>query len=273
MKLRAAAWAGTLCLILLAASCSRSTPANTTSSQAQPTPDQTPQQSATPAADEAKTPEKSNPAPVLKKHTTKPEARADTAQNVPPAPPPPPVILPAGTVLTVRINDAVSAKTSKPGDKFTASTTQPVALQGRTVIPAGSSVMGTVDAAKQGGKISGESSLSLRLTAVLVQGTSYPISTGPFVQQAKGKGSRTAKIGAGSAAAGALIGGLSGGGKGALIGSAVGAGAGVAGSAFTGNKELNIPAESILQFPLAQPLRLQTAGNNSQQPAPNQEEK
>jgi hypothetical protein len=49
---------------------------------------------------------------------------------------------------------------------------------------------------------------------------------------------------------GALIGGLAGGGKGALIGALAGAGAGTAGAAFTGNKEIVIPAEDRLTFRL-----------------------
>jgi hypothetical protein len=50
---------------------------------------------------------------------------------------------------------------------------------------------------------------------------------------------------------------LAGGGKGALIGGLAGAGAGTAGTAFTGNKEIVIPAETLLTFRLEQsvPLR------------------
>ena len=99
MKLRAAAWAGTQGLTILAASCSRSTPANTTSSQGQPITDQAPPTSSAPAAHEAVTPEKSNVTQVLKKHRLKPEARADMAQRVPPALPPAPVIVPVITCL------------------------------------------------------------------------------------------------------------------------------------------------------------------------------
>jgi hypothetical protein len=51
-----------------------------------------------------------------------------------------------------------------------------------------------------------------------------------------------------------VIGGLAGGGKGALIGAAAGAGAGTAGAAYTGNKEIVLPAESTLSFKLAEPL-------------------
>ena len=89
-------------------------------------------------------------------------------------------------------------------------------------------------------------------------------STGFLLQEAKGKASRTAKFGAGGGAAGALIGGIAGGGKEALIGAAAGAGAGagVAGSGFTGNKDLTIPAESVLQFKLTQPQRLAAGGTH-----------
>jgi hypothetical protein len=45
-----------------------------------------------------------------------------------------------------------------------------------------------------------------------------------------------------------------GGGKGALIGAALGAGAGTAGSAYTGEKEIVLPAESALSFTLTEPV-------------------
>jgi hypothetical protein len=60
----------------------------------------------------------------------------------------------------------------------------------------------------------------------------------------------------GGAGGGALIGGLAGGGKGALIGAALGAGAGTAGSAYTGEKEIVLPAESALSFKLTEPVTI-----------------
>jgi hypothetical protein len=70
----------------------------------------------------------------------------------------------------------------------------------------------------------------------------------------KGKGKRTAAMVGGGGGGGALIGGLAGGGKGALIGGLVGAGAGTAGAAFTGNKDIVIPAESVVTFHLTAPV-------------------
>ncbi len=60
----------------------------------------------------------------------------------------------------------------------------------------------------------------------------------------------------GGAGLGALIGGLAGGGKGALIGAAAGAGAGTAGTAFTGNKEIVLPAETAVAFKLQESLKI-----------------
>ena len=84
----------------------------------------------------------------------------------------------------------------------------------------------------------------------------YHLSTMTMAQTSKGKGKRTAAMTGGGAAGGALIGGLAGGGKGALIGGAIGAGAGVAGSAFTGNRDIEMPAESAVSFQMTSSVKL-----------------
>jgi hypothetical protein len=60
----------------------------------------------------------------------------------------------------------------------------------------------------------------------------------------------------GGAGAGALIGALAGGGKGAAIGALAGGGAGTAGAAFTGNKNIVLPAESALSFKLTEAVEV-----------------
>jgi hypothetical protein len=178
----------------------------------------------------------------------------------PPKPKPQPLVVPAGTALTVKLGQSLSSKTSQEGQTFTATMAQPVTVGGKRAIPAGSAVSGTVVSAKAKGKFKGEGELSLTLTSVAIGGRTYDIQTSPFSSTVKGKGKRTAVTTGGGAAGGALIGGLAGGGKGAGIGALIGAGAGLAGGALTGNKQVELPAESALTFRLSAPLTLPPGG-------------
>jgi len=184
------------------------------------------------------------------------ETTLPAAAAAPAAPPPQPIIVPAGTGLVVTVDQALSSKTSQAGQTFLATVARPVTVEGVTAIPKGSSVTGTVITAKEKGKIKGEGQLSLALTSITVRGKNYSIQTGTLDSTVKGKGKRTAATTGGGAAGGALIGGLAGGGKGAGIGALVGAGAGLVGGALTGNKQIEIPAETALTFTLSSSLTL-----------------
>jgi BON domain len=179
----------------------------------------------------------------------------DNETSVPP-PPPPPIVVPAGTDLVVILSQALGSKLSQTGQTFLATTAQPVSVNGQVAIPKGSTVNGTVVAAKEKGKIKGEGQLTLTLRSVTINGQTYPIQTVAYDSTIKGKGKRTAVTTGGGAAGGALIGGLAGGGKGAGIGALVGAGAGFVGGTFTGNKQIELPAETAVTFPLSAPLTL-----------------
>ena len=120
----------------------------------------------------------------------------------------------------------------------------------------GRSASGVVVDAKPLGRFKGGASLQLRLTSIAVGGSEQSISTSSVVRTATGKGKRTAVLAGGGAALGALIGGLAGGGKGAGIGALAGGGAGAGGAAFTGNKDIVLPAESALSFKLEQPIEV-----------------
>jgi hypothetical protein len=73
----------------------------------------------------------------------------------------------------------------------------------------------------------------------------------------KGKGKRSTAMIGGGAGLGMLIGGIASGGTGLLIGGLAGGGAGTAAAGLTGNRDLDIPAESIVHFRLADDLTLQ----------------
>ena len=168
-----------------------------------------------------------------------------------------PIVVPAGTALTVRLGQAVGSKISQAGQSFSGTLASAIVVGGKTAIPAGTAVSGTVTDAKPLGRFAGGASLSLKLDSINLGGSDRAIQTAAVTQSAKGKGKRTAVMAGGGAALGALIGGLAGGGKGAAIGAVAGGGAGTGGAAFTGNKDIVLPAESALTFSLSQPIEIQ----------------
>ena len=201
-------------------------------------------------------------APGATPAATTPEAApaaAPVAEQAPPPPPPAPIVIPAGTDIVFRMGSTLSSKTTQTGQTFTGTLANGIAVKGKLVVPAGSGVTGTVSEAKSAGKFKGEAILAIRLVSVNIKGVPHSIRTDEYVVTQKGKGKRTAVMVGGGAGGGALIGGLAGGGKGALIGGLVGAGAGTAGAAFTGNKELTIPAESAVNVHTTSSLTLQSA--------------
>ena len=161
--------------------------------------------------------------------------------------------------LTVRAGEALSSRPARRARRRHLA--QPLSVGGRSALPTGSTISGTVVTAKSKGKVKGEGQLALALTSISVRGHTYQIETKVLSSTVKGKGKRTSVATGGGAAGGALIGGIAGGGKGAAIGAGVGAAAGFLGGTFTGNKQIEIPAESALSFTLAQPLRLPPPDN------------
>jgi len=166
------------------------------------------------------------------------------------------VVIPSGTAITVRLGQAVGSKISQAGQSFSATLSSPIRVGGETVIPAGTTASGNVVNAAPLGRFSGGASLQLALTSIRINGSEKQIQTSTRSFVAKGKGKRSAGFIGGGAGLGALIGGLAGGGKGAAIGAAAGAGAGTGATAFTGNKDIELPAESALSFQLSQPMQL-----------------
>jgi len=167
-----------------------------------------------------------------------------------------PLVVPAGTILTVRLGQPVGSKISQSGQTFSATVAVPVQIGGETVIPAGANASGTVVEATPAGRFKGGSVLRLKLDSVTVNGVQHAIQTSALVRGQKGKGKRTATMVGGGAGVGAVIGALAGGGKGAAIGALAGAGAGTAGAAFTGKRDVTIPAESAVSFKLEEPLEI-----------------
>lgn len=205
--------------------------------------------------------------PTVTTTTTPPAAGAPVPQPsgptvsavAPPAPPAPvDITIPAGTALAIRVDQRISVKTSHAGDSFTGEVVDPVAgSDGSVLIPKGAPVKGIVDAAHKRGRFKGASLLELRLTSLTLNGEEYPLQTHDLAERKKGKGKRTAAMIGGGAGLGMLVGGVASGGVGLLVGGLAGGGAGAAGAGLTGNRDLDIPAETVVQFKLAEDLVVQ----------------
>ena len=181
-----------------------------------------------------------------------------------PAPGAAPIVQPAdvniaaGTNLTIRINQHISVKTSRAGDRFDGEIVDPVVGDNNLiVIPKGSPVSGVVVASHRRGHFRGSSILELRLTYLTLNGTRYRLNTADLTQTKKGKGKRSAAFIGGGSGLGMLVGGVATGGVGLLVGGLVGAGGGTALGGLTGNRDIEIPAESIVRFKLAENLVVQ----------------
>jgi hypothetical protein len=187
-----------------------------------------------------------------------PPAASYPASAAQPAPPPPlpPIVVPVRTALTVTLDQSIDTKTNSSGDRFAASLAEPVTVGGVTVIPAGAHATGTVVEADSAGKVKGGALLALTLDSVTVSGQKYQVQTAEFEEAGNGRGKRTAVGAGGGAAFGAIVGALAGGGKGAAIGALAGGGAGTAGAAFTGKRDITLPAETRLHFRLTQPVSI-----------------
>jgi len=168
----------------------------------------------------------------------------------PPPPPPPPqkVTVPAGTQLSVRLNDPLDSERNQVGDTFHGSLSTPIVIDGETVIPSGADVVGRVANVQSAGKFAGASLLTLELTSMTFNGKTYNLETNQWSRSGEGAGKKTAEKVGGGAAIGAILGGLIGGGKGAAIGAAAGGAGGTGVAAAQKRNQIKLGPEAVLNF-------------------------
>jgi hypothetical protein len=152
-----------------------------------------------------------------------PVQQADEAPSVE-APAPHTLVVPAGTWITVRMNQHLSSDRNQQGDPFTATLAQPVVANGRVIARRGQTVGGIVADAQKAGHVKGSSRLGLQLTELsLADGRQVPISSKLTERNGNTSvGSDAAAIGA-TTGLGAAIGGAVDGGFGAGMGAIGGA--------------------------------------------------
>ncbi len=163
--------------------------------------------------------------------------------------------VPQGTAVEAAITDTITTRRNKVGDSFTASVVGDVRSGGRVVIPAGSTVHGTVTDVKEAPNRNTPGTLTIAVQSITVRGESYPISASidslDTVRKARGVEPVDAARVGGGAAAGAILGRVIGGdSKGTIIGAAVGAAAGAAVSNEMKDVDVILPAGSHMYFSL-----------------------
>jgi hypothetical protein len=175
--------------------------------------------------------------------TTKPKMRRSVRKTTVVKP-----IVPVGTNLKIRLEDTLSSKESRVGDRFTATVLDPVRFNEATVT-------GHISSIQKSGKIKGRTSMNLAFNSISLRegrsGTLHGYVTRVYGSdsgradeeggiESGSRTKQTVKRGAIGAGAGAVLGAIVGGGKGAAIGLILG-GAGGAGSlAVQGSKELKL---------------------------------
>jgi hypothetical protein len=158
------------------------------------------------------------------------------------------VTVPAGSVLTVRVETPVSSN-DPAGTRFTAKLLADLPGGDAVAVKAGSTVYGAVQKSKQAGRLAGKSQLSLALTEIDVGGgKKLPLLTTNFAEAGKGEFRKTAR----NVAGGALIGHAVDDSGGAGAGAAVGAGV----SLIRKGNSVTVPPGALLEFRLTQPLQV-----------------
>jgi hypothetical protein len=173
---------------------------------------------------------------------------------------PPELVLPAGTIVIIRLVDQLSSDKNRSGDEFTATLDQPLIAQGWVVARRGQTVIGLVDVAEKSNRNRKASQLGVTLAELMmVDGSQVPVQTELIQTSAGGpsKGNQAAGIGA-TTGIGAIIGAMAGGGKGAAIGAAVGAVTGSAVVLSTPGKPTELYPETRLTFRLQSPVTIPT---------------
>ena len=173
--------------------------------------------------------------------TTKPKMRrSTTTRRVV-------TLVPVGTDLKVRLNDTLSSKDGRAGDKFTATVINPSRFDEARVY-------GHIKSIVKSGKVKGRTTMNLAFDSITLSdgrsGTLHGYVTRVYGEkgrtdneggvQSESRGRQTVKRGGIGAGAGAIIGAIAGGGKGAAIGLIVGGAAGAGSLAMGGSKELKI---------------------------------
>jgi hypothetical protein len=171
--------------------------------------------------------------------------------------------IPAGTNLSIRADQDIKAANVSRGMTYQAEIANDVTgPNGNVVIPRGTPAQLIVVDANPNNDTNNTKDLALALNSINLNGRNYMVQSntvndGSGRPGGIGANKRTGKYVGGGALAGAVIGAIAGGGKGAAIGAVLGGAGGAGAQVLTRGHQINVPAETVLNFKLDQPVYLQ----------------
>jgi hypothetical protein len=182
-----------------------------------------------------------------------------------PAPPPvpPELTIRPGTIVTIRVNQAISSDRNQVGDSFSGTIAEPIVVNGIVVAAPGEPVMGRVTEAKKAGLVKGTSRLGLELTSItMVDGNPVALQTATVGHNGPTSNGRDAAAVAVTTGVGAAVGASVAPwhlvGQDAAIGAGAGAVIGLAGVLLTRGRPTIVPPEARLTFQIQQPIAVST---------------
>ncbi len=180
------------------------------------------------------------------------------------------VLVQENTMIRVVTDQPMSTEKSKEGAKVSFTVSEDLVVNHGLVIPRGTMVHGEIVTNKKAGRVSGAPELTVKLVSLDLGGESIPVYSYQYKVQGVSKTKPAAKNLEGAAVLGALAGDvvgarLSGGSQTAAItakdmaaGAAAGAGAIALAAVVAPRPEIEIPAESQMDFYLATPISVPT---------------
>jgi hypothetical protein len=165
------------------------------------------------------------------------------------------IVIPEGTSLQVRINSGLDTRTNRAGDGFSARLMRPVTINGKQVVPNGTTFTGHVTNSSNSGRFKARATLAVTLDSFRLRGEEYRVATADVSRESVPHKTRNPLLIGGSGLS-AAIGAIKGSGKDADSSAVAGGGMENTGAAPTGKLYVVIAPETILIFKLKHPLEM-----------------
>lgn len=180
-------------------------------------------------------------------------------------------VIPENTIISVRMDSTLTSRSNRVGDRFTATVTVPVIVDGARVIPAGAIVEGHVTQVTPARRMARSGIIAVEFdNLILPDGSRLALdasltSDDPEIRRqiddenrVSGRNDRrTGVFIGGGGVIGAVLGAIGGGAKGAVVGGAAGAGAVIASILFSKGEEARVPSGTPFGVQLRRTLAIQ----------------